>query len=111
MEASMKEEEARIEKIKEIEQKEQEIIHKVAEVSLQETEEVAQVAVDAPQEAVKPQEEEEVKVAKKVVKAPGYSLPPVSLKKGGAGAFDAEFLKSQKEAILKGLNNMDEHLE
>jgi hypothetical protein len=35
----------------------------------------------------------------------------VSLKKGGAGAFDAEFLRSQKDAILKGLNNMDEELE
>jgi hypothetical protein len=27
------------------------------------------------------------------------------------GAFDADFLQSQKDAILKGLNNMNEELE
>jgi acyl-CoA reductase-like NAD-dependent aldehyde dehydrogenase len=27
------------------------------------------------------------------------------------GAFDADFLQSQKDAILKGLNNMDEEIE
>lgn len=39
MEASLKEEEARVERVKQIEEKEQEIIHKVEEVSKKEVEE------------------------------------------------------------------------
>lgn len=35
----------------------------------------------------------------------------MNFKKGGAGALDADFLQSQKDAILKGLNNMDEELD
>jgi hypothetical protein len=40
----------------------------------------------------------------------GYNLPPVALRKGGMGVFDANLLKEQQESILKGLNSMDEEL-
>lgn len=110
MQQSMQEEEERIKKVKQIEE---EIVHKVEEESKKEAEKlVEKPVVEKPQIVEKPVEKivepqpvkkleqvEEVKeepALKKQITSnnkPSYSLPPVSMKKGGMSAFDADLLR------------------
>ena len=124
MQASLKEEEERVQKIKEVQKQEEEIVHKIEEASIEEfkIDEVKRQA-SLKEEVQKTQIEEvkhepiAVQIAKEEVKQtaptmkstrlnaeqpkPSYSLPPVSMKKGGMSAFDFEILKQQQDAINK----------
>lgn len=80
MEASIKEEEARVEKVRQ-----QELV---------EEKKMPQVAVEQSKEIAQESKKEEVKKNQ----FQGYNLPPVALKKGMA-AFDPEILRKQHEAI------------
>lgn len=110
MEASLKEERERQERIKQVEEKETKIIQQISEVSIKEAVPVPEPKV-AELRVVEEVKEAPLKAMKAVEPAKqGYSLPPVALRKGGMGGFDPALLQQQRDAILKGLDSMESEI-